>query len=330
MEGLEKEMLEDIGFYTLSNERAKNSSGTSPMWRCELIVTDKCNFHCPYCRGLRTDCQGDMPIQRAKYVSQQWIKDGLKHIRFSGGEPTLYPYLDDLIYQCHRARVERIALSTNGSADFEIYHTLCRQGVNDFSISLDACCASVGEAMTGTGGCYQKVVENIKRLSELTYVTVGVVLTNANIDTVSEIVDFAHNLGVADIRIIPAAQESLCVSKMNFNLEILDNHPILKYRLNNLDANRPFRGISKTDCHTCHLLKDDSVIAGQWHFPCIIYLREGGNPIGRIGTNMRQERIDWINKTNTYKDLICKRNCLDVCVDYNNQAGKDSDNGDDT
>ncbi len=313
--------LEEIGFYTLSDKRAKESSTISPMQRCEIILTDKCNFNCPYCRGLRRDCQGNMPYARASYILEQWIKDGLQNIRFSGGEPTLYPYLFELIYQCRRARIKRIAISTNGSASLDTYKSLCKCGMNDFSISLDSCCASIGEAMTGKCGNFRDIIRNIKRLSEITYVTVGVVLTPTNVDTVGEIIQLAHNLGVADIRIIPAAQESFFdISKYDLPINIAETHPILKYRLNRLEENKLFRGLNKTDCHTCHLLMDDSVVAGNWHFPCVIYLREGGKPIGKIGSKMRQERIEWIKNTNTYKESICKKNCLDVCVAYNNKV----------
>lgn len=312
--------LEKIGFYTLSDKRALCSSTKSPMQRCELILTDRCNFHCQYCRGLRPDCRGDMPLEFAHYVLDLWLQDNLKNIRFSGGEPTLYAGLSDLIYQARRGRVERIAISTNGSADFSIYESLFKMGVNDFSISLDACCASMGELIAGVYGNYEKVVDNIQKLSKITYVTVGVVLTNTNIDDVSKIVDFAHKLGVADIRIIPAAQEKLTVSAYNFSQDILVSHPILNYRINRLKENKPFRGLTKTDCRTCRLLYDDSVVAGKWHFPCVIYLREGGNPIGKINKNMRQERIDWLITHNSFTDPICRHNCLDVCIDYNNKA----------
>ena len=44
--------LEEIGFYTLSDERAKNVSSTSRMQRTEMLVTGRCNFSCPYCRGF--------------------------------------------------------------------------------------------------------------------------------------------------------------------------------------------------------------------------------------------------------------------------------------
>lgn len=47
--------LEKIGFYTLSDERVKNTSVNSQMKRCEMIITEYCNFKCPYCRGLSNE-----------------------------------------------------------------------------------------------------------------------------------------------------------------------------------------------------------------------------------------------------------------------------------
>ena len=89
--------LEEIGFYTLSENRAKNISGTSPLWRAEMILTDSCNFKCSYCRGLREDCKGDINLNTAKLALNTWIKEGLMHVRFSGGEPTIYKELLELV-----------------------------------------------------------------------------------------------------------------------------------------------------------------------------------------------------------------------------------------
>lgn len=40
--------LKEIGFYTLLDERVLNTSETSQMKRCEMIITEYCNFRCPY------------------------------------------------------------------------------------------------------------------------------------------------------------------------------------------------------------------------------------------------------------------------------------------
>lgn len=56
--------LKEIGFYTLSNERAKNMSEFSQMKRCEMIITEYCNFKCKYCRGLDDKIYGDRVLKQ--------------------------------------------------------------------------------------------------------------------------------------------------------------------------------------------------------------------------------------------------------------------------
>jgi MoaA/NifB/PqqE/SkfB family radical SAM enzyme len=312
------DQLAKIGFYTLCDKRAKEISATSPMWRTEMILTPKCNFHCGYCRGPRSDWNTEMPLEKAKDIVYHWSKDSLKNIRFSGGEPTIYPGILELVEYAKDRGVERIAISTNGSADTEFYDKLVAAGVNDFSVSLDACCANFGDDMAGVKGYFNKIVANIKHLSKKTYVTVGVVLTEKNVGELKKIVEFAHNLGVADIRIISAAQwNKMLEGVKDISDDILNAHPILKYRVENIRKGKNVRGIQESDCHQCHLVKDDSVVAGDFHFPCVIYLREHGDPIGKIGSDMRKERVKWSEKHDCFADKICRENCLDVCQDFN-------------
>lgn len=313
-----KDKLAQIGFYTLEDFRARYCSETSPLWRCELLLTDRCNFHCPYCRGIRSEFQGGLSYEKAQEIVALWSSMGLKNIRFSGGEPTLWPDLLKLVVFTKQQGIQRIALSTNGSADFSFYQDLVQAGVDDFSISLDACCAATGEAMSGYAGIWNKIIKNIEGLSALTYVTVGVVLTKRNIPEVPDIIMFALNLGVSDIRLITAAQTNPYLPKI---LWIdLQNYPILLYRLKNLISGRPVRSLSQDDTSSCPLVLDDMAVIHDYHFPCIIYLREGGDPIGKVSPDMRAERRYWFESHDCFQDEICRKNCLDVCVDYNNRV----------
>ena len=326
--------LEDIGFYTLSDTRAKNSSMTSQMKRCEMIITEYCNFNCPYCRGLDDEIYGDRKVKQLSFEEIKrnidlWTADkGLENIRFSGGEPTLHKDIVEIVEYARLRGVKRVALSTNGYSDINLYKRLVEAGVNDFSISLDACCASTGDEMAGEiKNSWRKVVENISELSKLTYVTVGVVLTPENVHTVDEIIKFSSGLGVSDVRIIPSAQWNAKLDEIDtVTQNIVDKHPILKYRFNNIRNGRHVRGITEKDSNKCPLVLDDSIIAGDFHFPCVIYMREQGNPIGRANKNMREERAKWFEGHDSFKDEICRKNCLDVCIDYNNKAmeGRDA------
>jgi molybdenum cofactor biosynthesis enzyme MoaA len=314
--------LEDIGFYTLSDSRALQSSERSPLWRCELILTDRCNFKCTYCRGLRNDISGEMPYETALLIIREWIREGLQNVRFSGGEPTLYKGLTNLVSECKNAGVKRIAVSTNGSAAQTEYSELIKAGVNDFSVSLDACCSSVADRMSGgINGAWFKVVENIKWLSSQTYTTVGIVVNDDNIEKCLDTILFADTLGVSDIRVIPSAQFNKMLSILSgLSDSFLSKHPILNYRVSNMRDGRHVRGLTEKDCSSCHLVLDDMAVAAGYHFPCIIYMREQGNAIGKIGPNMREERRVWSESHDCFSDPICSKNCLDICIDFNNKA----------
>jgi|15BtaG_2_1085339.scaffolds.fasta_scaffold24673_2 molybdenum cofactor biosynthesis enzyme MoaA len=312
--------LEEIGFYTLSDERAATASDVSDMQRCEVLITGLCNFKCPYCR--MTGPNGHASLGEIINLIDLWADDGLQNIRLSGGEPTVHPQLVDMVRHAKSRGIKRIALSTNGSAPLSLYHTLVEAGVNDFSISLDACCAEDATLMSGTGRpVFERIVSTIKEMSKLTYVTVGVVLNEENVDKLAQTVQYAHDLGVADIRVISAAQyNELLTGVKTIDPKLLDNHPILSYRVINTIRGRNVRGIRPTDSKQCWLALDDSVVVDGKHYPCVIHMREKGSPIGRVGPNMRNERVEWSFDHNTHDDPICSKNCLDVCVDYNNRA----------
>lgn len=329
------EKLEDIGFYTLSNKRAKNVAEKgiqTPLSRCEIILTDKCNFHCVYCRGIKKELKGELTFKEAKEIVNKFAKNKIENIRFSGGEPTKWKVsnmnrnsIDLLKIVAYTKKVcsniKHIAISTNGSASLSYYKKLVEKGVNDFSISLDACCSSKANIMANTEVNFKHLKKVLSILSKLVYVSVGVVLNEKNNDDLKDIVEFATKLGVSDIRIIPSAQtnQKLNVKYLNKTTKM----PILNYRINNIQNNKKVRGITKEDCHRCHLVKDDMAIIKDKHYPCIIYLREQGDAIGNINKSIeeiRKERAIWSLKHNIFIDKICKKNCLDVCVAYNNQV----------
>lgn len=308
--------LTQIGFYTLSNNRCKNASVSSDLQRCELILSSRCNFKCPYCRRVGGN---DVPFSEAENIVRLWGAQKLKNIRFSGGEPTLYKGLDKLVSLAKELGCEHVAISTNGSAKKELYDRLIEAGCNDFSISLDACCASDGDMMAGVKGVWDKVVENIRYISNKTYVTVGCVLNDDNADKVDDIIRFADTLGVSDIRIIPAAQDGDRLKNVYVSPELLAKYPILAYRIQNLKDGLTVRGLGDNDSSRCAIVLDDMAVCENKHYPCIIYLREGGRAIGEVGDNIRTDREKWFLNHDTKKDIICSKNCLDVCREWNNK-----------
>jgi len=310
--------LDEIGFYTLSDFRAHHASPDRRLERCELLLTKRCNLKCPYCRRVGPE---DTSTEEACRVVSYWCDQGCRNMRFSGGEPTVWENLPFLVgwARAHEG-VEHVALSTNGSASLDAYKALLDAGANDFSISLDACCASKAGKMMGVNGeQVRHVMDTIRFLAPRTYVTIGTVLLPTNIPEVKSILDFAMDAGVADVRLIPAAQW-LPILLLDLEQKYLDRFPILRYRYNNAKAGVTVRGILPSDANHCYLGMDDMVVSGGKHYPCIIHLREGGKPIGDLGPSTRTDRANWVYSHNPHEDPICRKNCLDVCVAHNRVA----------
>lgn len=314
--------LEDIGFYTLSNQRASKALKflSQPVARVEFIITDACNFKCKYCRGIETTRLTFVSFKQQFDIIQS--QGPILNIRFSGGEPTLNKDLPKMVTYCKTfSQMQHIAVSTNGSNTLEHYKNLVALGVNDFSISLDGCCSKDIDKLAGASKVGNNVLKNIKELSKLCYVSVGIVITQENEARTKEIILKAHNLGVQDIRIIPSAQYNI-LKPITIAKSILKKHPILNYRLENLKNGVPIRGLQDKDSLMCPLVLDDLAILNGYHYPCIIYMREGGAPIGRLQDTYRFDRFSWYLRNPIHDNEICKRNCLDVCIAYNNLAAK--------
>ena len=127
-------------------------------------------------------------------------------------------------------------------------------------------------------------------------------------------------LGVYDVKIISATQYNELLSPAgNVDMGSREKHHFLNYRVENVIKGKNMRGLSEDDSHRCPLVMDDSSIAGNWHFPCSIYMREMGAPIGEVSGSMRHERILWAEQHDTHRDPICRKYCLDATRDFNNR-----------
>ena len=67
-----------------------------------ISLTDKCNLRCIYCMPSDVDDEDEhinngLSIDEYKFVIKSMASVGIKKLRFTGGEPTLYPGLNELI-----------------------------------------------------------------------------------------------------------------------------------------------------------------------------------------------------------------------------------------
>lgn len=309
--------LEDIGFVEMIEDRVMNIVKDRISY-CEWIITSKCNFNCPYCNRLNNQ---DLTIEKIKeYID---VLTGLKckYVHLTGGEPTVRNDLVDIVKLLKDKNI-RVGLSTNGSKSFEYYQELINAGVELFSISLDVHQRDLNRKFTMiSNNVFDTVVKNIKEISKSVYVTVGVVFNDDNINHYQEILQFISNLGAHDIRIMTSTKYNKLV-KFEVDEALLSKHKLLKYRIINFNNGLNMRGSDLSETSKCHLVKDDLTILGENYYPCAVYAREKGQPIGKFSSNNVEERYQWFEKHDAYKDPICQKFCMDFKCKFNSKVEK--------
>ena len=160
--------------------------------RLGLACNEKCLF-CnvpPECREISGEKYARESVMRAKKGSC---------ISLSGGEPTLYPFLPDII-KIAAGRGVGTELQTNAVllSDPGKVKALARAGLNQAFVSLHSHIARVHDFLTGLEGSWEKGVAGIKNLHDAgIYVSINTVLTSVNYSGIPDFIVFiARRLGV--------------------------------------------------------------------------------------------------------------------------------------
>ena len=73
-------------------------------------ISSRCNRNCSYCYGPKKE--NELSIVQAKKIVDLLKSQGIKQIGITGGEPLLYPYIEELINYIYDCGI-KIYLSTN-------------------------------------------------------------------------------------------------------------------------------------------------------------------------------------------------------------------------
>lgn len=107
-----------------------------------LSLTDACNFCCPYCRPAEITPQSQhqlLSVNEWMTILGAFYQVGVKAVRLTGGEPLLYPHIEELLARINNTGwFEDISMTTNGSLLAPRVKKLKELGLNRVNISLDS------------------------------------------------------------------------------------------------------------------------------------------------------------------------------------------------
>ncbi|MBQ7228789.1 MAG: GTP 3',8-cyclase MoaA, partial [Clostridia bacterium] len=177
-----------------------------------VSVTDRCNFRCVYCMppdGIPSVSHDDiLRYEELLRIIRLFAELGIKHIRLTGGEPTVRRGLVKLIREIHdMPGIETISMTTNGLLLPDMLADLKDAGLTSVNISLDTLKEERFDEITRTTGNLPKVLDAI-RLCEETGLNTKVncvAMRGVNDDELADIASLAkdRNIGVRFIEYMP-------------------------------------------------------------------------------------------------------------------------------
>lgn len=198
-----------------------------------ISLTDKCNLRCMYCMPSdvkfdRSYVNNELSFDDYKFIIKGLAELGITKVRFTGGEPLLYPKLKELIkFTYEECNIDDIAITTNGIGLATMARELRECGLKTVNISLDSLKEFKYKSIT-RGGDLKYVLDSIMTCIKLGIkVKVNCVAINGfNKDEIFDFMALADNypIDVRFIELMPIGEGEALYKHGYLNLkEFMDN-----------------------------------------------------------------------------------------------------------
>ena len=155
-----------------------------------IRITKKCDFNCPYC-NIRNSMKKDMPFERVIKSLEIIKKLGANNLVLLGGEPTLYPYINEVVDYAENNLDIRCSLTTNAYNNTEDILKLIDNGLSQIGVSVD--CLDFRKSISPLKcKCGLELIEVLNQKSKINGkkfdIIDYVVINNSNLETAVELV----------------------------------------------------------------------------------------------------------------------------------------------
>ena len=268
------------------------SKNPSAPYRMDLALTYRCNNHCIHCYNESSRKKPELPLEKWKLVIDAVWEAGIPHIVFTGGEPTLIPFLPHLIQYAEKKGIIT-GINTNGRKlkDWDFVDQLVTAGLDHVQITLESHDSIIHDEIVQFNGAWKETVDGIRNvLNTHLYVMTNTTLLQSNAIFLSETLSFLSELGLPTIGLnglIYAGRgaevsQALTEDQLIDLLEIAKSHaeqteqrliwytPTMYCHLNPIESGLGVKGCTAALYNMC-VEPDGSVI------PCQSYYQSLGN-----------------------------------------------------
>lgn len=181
---------------------------------------EPCNMRCAFCFATFQDVKqsilpkGHLPKEQAVALVQQLADFGFQKITFAGGEPTLCPWLPELIATAKKAGLTTMIVS-NGSQLTDNFLAANRHHLDWIALSIDSLNpetnVAMGRAITGkkplSAEYYHSLVEKVKQYGY--GLKINTVVTRLNLhENISDFIRLAQPRRWKILQVLPIAGQN--------------------------------------------------------------------------------------------------------------------------
>ncbi len=194
-----------------------------------ISLTDKCNLRCAYCcpvdlpRGYFAGAT-QMTAEEIDFIVSVFVKEGVKKIRLTGGEPLIRKDAAKIIERLSKYPVE-LGITTNGVFVHEFIENFINAGIHSVNVSLDSLNKEKNYFITQRNE-FDRVTSNINLLLKHNFhVKVNVVvMKNVNNDEILDFIEWTkyQKVHVRFIEFMPFEGNGWNKEKVFSQMEILE------------------------------------------------------------------------------------------------------------
>jgi len=169
-------------------------------YRMDLALTYRCQNDCGHCYN-ETKEKKELSVDQWKSVIDKLWGAGVPHVVFTGGEPTLYPGLEELIIRSEE-HGQITGMITNGRnlRTPGYLSNLVKLGLDHVQITVLSHDSKVHDKLSGCRGAWSETIAGLKAaVAEDLYVSTNTTIMKSNAAGVEKTMRFIIGLGVKNI-----------------------------------------------------------------------------------------------------------------------------------
>lgn len=208
----------------------KDYYNPTQLYSITISVTESCCLSCGHCSQSAPLGKGrQFELDKLKEIISDASDLGTRYLGIFGGEPLLYPKLDSVIEFSFEKGYRDIMIFSKGTLINEQRARKLRcLGINQMQISCDSHIPEIYESIVGEKGSFVKFYKGIYSLLNAGIkVLLKVVITNKNIDTIPELIEYFISMGVKTIGlevVVPVGRADFTMIPSDEKVKKLDTY----------------------------------------------------------------------------------------------------------